>query len=151
MTKKKLTDAGDKKPPTISNKGLITSEWMVWNNSAEKRDKKTAWEFLHLALDTVKNDETIFSLAGLSVELDTYDDVFEYLIGKHPWFSFLKYKINKIIESRVHKWAITGKIKETTSIFTLKNNHWWKDKIETENTNTNNTTINEIKVTIDEK
>lgn len=45
--------------------------------------------------------------------------------------------IKEILETRAVKWAITNKLNSTFTIFHLKNNYNWKDKVETDNTNKN--------------
>ena len=102
----------------------------LWNKDAEKRTKETAEEFWKKAEKIVAENEEIYSLAWLCIEMQTYKDFFSYIVEKFPCFASYKKVIDQYIENRVHKWAITWKIKETTSIFTLKNNHWWVDKKE---------------------
>lgn len=48
-----------------------------------------------------------------------------------------KKKINNILEQIIVNGAMTNKYNPTFSIFNLKNNYGWKDKVETENVNKN--------------
>jgi hypothetical protein len=41
-------------------------------------------------------------------------------------------KIKEIIEARLNKGALTGKYHPVMTIFNLKNNYGWKDKVETD-------------------
>ena len=45
--------------------------------------------------------------------------------------------IKEILESRAITWAMKNRLNATTTIFHLKNNYGWVDKIDTENTNKN--------------
>lgn len=49
----------------------------------------------------------------------------------------LSYTIKDILESRAVKWAMTGKLNPTFTIFHMKNNFKWVDKQEISQTNLN--------------
>ena len=53
------------------------------------------------------------------------------------FFSTIK-RAKAKVEEDIENWILTNKYNSAAWIFNLKNNFWWKDKIETEN----NTTMN---------
>jgi hypothetical protein len=101
------------------------------NKEAEKWTKDIAESFLLQALELSKTEITLTNIANT---LDTYPDVFEFIVNKFPDFRTIKSRIEKHIENNTYQKALHSEINATVAIFGLKNNHGWKDKTEVEQT-----------------
>jgi len=120
-------------------------KFMEDNKYAEKWTLDTSIKFLDESLKTLQDSPDMNFIGTLAVKMGIYREIYPYLLNKfghnHHVFNTLK-QINSIIESRLVEKGIKGDTNPTMTIFTLKNNHSWTDKVETVNTNTNtNTTI----------
>lgn len=52
------------------------------------------------------------------------------------WITDTIKEIKEILETRALVWSMSWKLNATMTIFHLKNNYWYKDKTEVENTHT---------------
>ena len=106
------------------------------NKYNEKWDLKTAKEFFKESLELVKEDTTVFFIGQVAVRMNTYRQLYEYLLDKFGEkdkdFDTIKKEIDTILESRVVEQTMQGKANPTFSIFMMKNNHGWRDKQEHE-------------------
>mgnify|MGYP000344251912 FL=1 len=104
------------------------------NKYNEKYDIKTAKKFFEDSLALVKSDENIFYIGQVAVKMNTYRDLYDYLLDKFKEkdedFRTIKKEIDTILESRVVEQTMQGKANPTFSIFMMKNNHGWRDKQE---------------------
>jgi len=67
-------------------------------------------------------------IGEIARELDSYIDVFDYLVGKFPELSILKNKLMRNCEANCFSNAKKGFIKEASAIMNLKSNHKWTDR-----------------------
>lgn len=97
-------------------------------------------------IKVVKNDKgdtraiyEPYTVSGLCLALDVDKSTLsEY--EKMPEFSYTIKSAKQKIENWLEKRSLMGDTNPTVSIFNLKNNFGWTDKIETENKNTNHNT-----------
>lgn len=123
------------------------------NTNAEVWSEDTTLELLNQIYDYVKVNECIF-IGEVLVYFELYRELWSYWSEKFKdnkiVFQTIK-KINTLIENNLFQKAANGKIKESISIFALKNNHKWVDKHEVETnatikTETSKLTEDELKL-----
>lgn len=113
------------------------------NKFAEKWKLEDAQELFTKGLYILEQDPSIAFIGELAVELNTYRELFSYLANKFNDDDMIfntNKKIHTIIENRLFKLGLTNVNNPTLTIFGLKNNHNWKDK--TESDVTQSTTLN---------
>jgi hypothetical protein len=115
-------------------------------NSREELKEKIEAYFLSL-----KNDKGEYirppTVTGLAVALDTNRETLCNYEDKEDYFDTIK-EAKSRCEAWVEENALLGKANATFSIFNLKNNYGWKDKMEQELSNPDGNlkaTINIIK------
>ena len=81
-----------------------------------------------------------YTISGLCIYLDITRETLCNYEDNHEFFDTIK-KTKHKIENYVEEMSLSGMLNPTVSIFNLKNNYNWKDKIETENEN-KNTNVN---------
>lgn len=99
--------------------------------------KKALESYFNWAIE----NEKPLTMARLVAHLDVTKDTFSsYKNGKYDndenCYSDLIEKARTLVEADKVENMLLGKYNATSAIFDLKNNHGYKDKIETENTNT---------------
>lgn len=97
------------------------------NKNAEKWTLEETQKFLLKALELSKKREFDF-IGEIARELDTYKEIFTYLIDKHKELKTLYITILTNIEANCFYNAKKGNIKEATAIVNLKSNHNWTDR-----------------------
>lgn len=110
---------------------------------AEKWKLEDAQALFQKAYDILIKDESIAFIGTLAIKLDTYRDLFKYLSKKFETDELIfltNKKIHDIIEQRLFNLGLTNQNNPTLTIFGLKNNHNWRDKVESEVTQS--TTLN---------
>jgi hypothetical protein len=110
------------------------------NKYNEKYDYKTAKAFFEDSLKKVKSDKQICYIGSLATKMNTYRQLYDYLLDRFKDLDTIKKEIDGILESRVAEKAMNNEVNSTFAIFMMKNNHGWKDKQESEHTG-------EIKIT----
>ena len=100
------------------------------NTYAEKYDHETAKKFFEDSLELVKENDNLFYIGQVAVKMNTYRQLYDYLIDRFEDLDTIKKEIDGILESRVAERTFEGKGNSTYAIFHLKNNHGWKDKQE---------------------
>jgi len=106
------------------------------NTAAEKWSKPMTEKFFNDALDIAKKDDT-FHVSDIAAQLDTYYEIFDYLIKKFPVFLIVKKRIDSLLLSRLQKGALMRDLDSGFTKFHLSSNYKWSDKTETKNENVN--------------
>jgi len=96
------------------------------NKYTEKWNEQKAKELFDKALVLAKNGAT--SLVRIAIELNTYDDVFDYLADKFEVFRPVKNMLLKIIANNLFERGLNNEVNTGMAIFGLKANHGWEDK-----------------------
>lgn len=81
-----------------------------------------------------------YTISGLCIYLDITRETLCNYEDMPEFYDTIK-KIKHRVENYVEEMSLMGVLNSTVSIFNLKNNFNWKDKIETENEN-KNTNVN---------
>ena len=81
-----------------------------------------------------------YTISGLCIYLDITRETLCNYEDMPEFYDTIK-KIKHRVENYVEEMSLIGVLNSTVSIFNLKNNFNWKDKIETENEN-KNTNVN---------
>ena len=107
------------------------------NNYPEKWTEEKALKFFNESLKLLKEDQSIYFIGTLAVNMGWYRQIYPYLYEKfkdsNEVFNLIKKSIIAICESRLLEKGFTDGA--TMAIFTLKNHHEWKDKSEVLQTN----------------
>jgi hypothetical protein len=107
-------------------------DWLKDNKHAEKWTFEAVNELLNSMLDTAKNEKHYF-IGSLLVHYDIATSTWDYLKDKFTGqersvvLELIK-KIESVTESNLMDGALTGKTKETASIFLLKCKYGYQDK-----------------------
>lgn len=107
------------------------SEALMNNKNAEVWSFKEAEKFLNKALQLSKNIKYDF-IGEIARDMDSYIDVFDYLIDKYPNLKSIKQNIKRNCEANCFSNSKKGDIREASAIMNLKSNHGWKDRSEVE-------------------
>jgi hypothetical protein len=120
---------------------MAKKSYNLGNKYHEKYTEKESLQFFKDSLKKLKEEEDIVFIGTLATKMNTYRDIYTYLLKKFDKknyeFSTIKKNIDRIIESRLYEKAFLNKGNATMAIFGLKNNHNWKDKTEVDSNNTN--------------
>lgn len=100
------------------------------NKNAEKWTFADAEEFMLEALEKSKNDEFDF-IGEVAKSMNSYIDVFDYLITKFPELKHIKNHIKRNCESNCFSNGKRGDINTAMAIVNLKSNHGWTDRHDT--------------------
>ena len=127
------------------NKTSYTSKRQKGNKNAETWTEKETEIFFNKSLELSKRND-IYFIGTIAKELETYRQVYDYLVQKFPVFNSIKKDIDSNIENNLFLAGLTDKdISTPLAIFGLKNSHNWKDKTEVvSNVTTNQDTIKVI-------
>jgi hypothetical protein len=105
-------------------------------------------ELFDKILNYILDNKKCRSVSEAALEIGEYEDLVLYLEKKYPEQDFrtLK-KAREIVKNRLVNQGLDGEANTAMAIFILKNNHGFRDKIETENINhnTNQVDIENIK------
>jgi hypothetical protein len=124
--------AGIKGNKKHANKTSFTDVSQIGNKSAEKWNLKEATLFFEKAYEIAKQ-EGVYHLTDIAVQLDTYQELFSYLIKKYPVFNTIKKKIDTLLVSRLNRGGLEGTLREGMTKFNLSANYNWKEKSEVKN------------------
>jgi hypothetical protein len=103
------------------------------NKNAEKWSIKEARDFLDKALELSKNTDYDF-LGEVARDLDSYRDVFDYLIKTYPDLTGKLRQVKGNLEANCFANGKKGKIKDSLAIMNLKSNYRWTDRQEIDHT-----------------
>jgi hypothetical protein len=103
------------------------------NSNAEKWTREDTVSFLEKALNLSK-DETYDFLGEIAKELNSYIDVFDYLIDKFPDLKHYKTHIMRNCEANCFSNSKKGNINTAIGIVNLKSNHGWTDRVANDHT-----------------
>lgn len=126
---------------------MTVSEKMKGNDNAEKWTLEKTNELFDKILEQVKSDKKCRSISEAALEVGEYEGLVLYLEKKFSDTVFLSIKkAREIVKNRLVNQGLDGDANSTMAIFILKNNHGFRDKIETENTNKNENYNHEVPV-----
>ena len=97
------------------------------NTNAEKWTIETATEFMTKAVELSKSYDYDF-IGEIAKELDSYIDVFDYLVEKFPELKRLKTKMKRNCEVNCFSNIKKENINTAAGIINLKSNHGWTDR-----------------------
>lgn len=100
------------------------------NTAAEKWTFEMTRDFFEKALEIAKRDD-VFHLSTIAVELDTYHEIFAYLLQKFPEFNTEKKKIDSLLLNRLQKYGLLGQTNAMFTKFHISSNYGWSEKTET--------------------
>lgn len=89
-------------------------------------------------LNHILENKKCRSISEAALEVGEYEHLVLYLEKKYSEIDFTSIKkAREIVKNRLVNQGLDGDANSTMAIFILKNNHGFRDKIETENTNHN--------------
>lgn len=97
------------------------------NNNAEKWNLEQATKLFDDAIDLSESDEYDF-LGEIAKKLNSYIDVFDYLVDKFPELKGKKNQLKRNCEANCFSNSKKGKINVAVGIVNLKSNHGWTDR-----------------------
>lgn len=96
----------------------------------------SALEFMESALKLVEENKDIMFLGTIAARMHKEKNVFTYLVRRHGKecgaIKNIRDIINTIIEARLAENGLAGNTNPALTIFCLKNNYGWKDKVHNE-------------------
>jgi hypothetical protein len=110
------------------------------NLNAEKWDIEEAKELFEKALEMSIDKEYDF-IGEIARDLNTYRDIFTYLVDKFPELKILHKRILSNLEANCFSHTKTNKINTAVGIVNLKSNYNWTDRQQTDIT-TNGKDVN---------
>lgn len=102
----------------------------------EKWTEKKALKVGNELLEWIKKDGNLFFEDFLYIQNDYYNELIAYLCKKFTSVLKLIERARKIQEIKLKKEGTLGNLNATMTKFVLINNHDWKDKQETDISNT---------------
>lgn len=132
----RIMDKKKKKPKKITpknNNGQIKRKegGQPNNKNAEKRGEGEALKLGQGLIDWMKASSTNIWYNEYLYEIaDEHPDTVGYLSDKFPSFCDLIKKAKKMQETKIVKWAAVNKLNPAISIFCLKNNHGYTDRVD---------------------
>jgi len=111
---------------TVKNKGSFTTN----NQPLERWERWTKTECEKIFNNALLLSYSELTLTNIANKLNVYTPVFDYLVNKYPRFESIKKAIKANLENNLVVNALTNKINTTMTIFILKNNYGYKDKVE---------------------
>ena len=99
------------------------------NKNAEVWTLENARELFDSALELSKADDYDF-IGEIARDLNTYRDIFIYLVEKFPELDDVHKTILSNLEANCFSHIKKGKIKEASGIVNLKSNYKWTDRQE---------------------
>ena len=106
---------------------------MEGNTNAEKWTIENATKLLTDAVELSKNTDYDF-IGEIAKDLDSYIDVFDYLVEKFPELKKLKNKMKRNCEANCFTNIKKENINTGAGIMNLKSNHGWTDRIQSDHT-----------------
>ena len=100
------------------------------NKNAEVWTIETATDFMERSL-LLSKDEKYDFLGEIAKTMDSYIDVFDYLIDKFPSLKRYKTHIMRNCEANCFSNSKKGNINTAIGIVNLKSNHGWTDRTDT--------------------
>ena len=110
------------------------------NLNAEKWNREDAKELFEKALEMSIDKEYDF-IGEIARDLNTYRDIFTYLVDKFPELKTLHKRILSNLEANCFSHTKTNKINTAVGIVNLKSNYNWTDRQQTDIT-TNGKDVN---------
>lgn len=113
----------------MATKNEKISESMEGNTNAEKWSEEKALDLMVLAAEKSKSLEYDF-IGEIAKELDTYIDVFDYLVNKFPSLKRYKTQMKRNCETNCFSNIKNENINTAAGIMNLKSNHGWTDRVQ---------------------
>lgn len=113
----------------------------IGNKSAQKWTPSKSLKFMTDAFKILEDNPEIMFIGSLAVRMKKEKNIFNYLVEvSDDWddktvsgsIKTIKNRINTIIESRLAENGLAGVTNPALTIFCLKNNFKWQDKIHNE-------------------
>ena len=109
------------------------SKSMEGNSNAGKWNIENAKKLMNDAVELSKSLEYDF-IGEIAKELDTYIDVFDYLVDKFPELKEHKRRMKRNCEANCFSNIKRENINTGAGIMNLKSNHGWTDRVQNDNT-----------------
>lgn len=103
------------------------------NMNAEKWTLEIATKLMTDAVELSKNTDYDF-IGEIAKDLDTYIDVFDYLVDKFPELKKYKNKMKRNCEANCFSNIKRENINTGAGIMNLKSNHGWTDRVQQDHT-----------------
>ena len=103
------------------------------NMNAEKWTLEVATKLMTDAVELSKNTDYDF-IGEIAKDLDTYIDVFDYLVDKFPELKKYKNKMKRNCEANCFSNIKKENINTGAGIMNLKSNHGWTDRVQQDHT-----------------
>jgi hypothetical protein len=103
------------------------------NTNAEKWTIETATKLMTEAVKLSKKEDYDF-IGEVAKKLDTYIDVFDYIVDKFPELKKYKSQIKRNCETNCFSNIKNENINTAAGIMNLKSNHGWTDRIQSDHT-----------------
>jgi hypothetical protein len=103
------------------------------NMNAEKWTLEAATKLMTDAVELSKNTDYDF-IGEIAKDLDTYIDVFDYLVDKFPELKKYKNKMKRNCEANCFSNIKRENINTGAGIMNLKSNHGWTDRVQQDHT-----------------
>ena len=97
------------------------------NKNAEKWTEDKATALFDEAIDLARTGEYDF-IGEVATTLNTYIDLFDYLVEKFPQLQNRKKRLMRVCEANCFANGKKGKIVPSLAIMNLKSNHGWTDR-----------------------
>ena len=101
------------------------------NKNAEKWDLEASEKLMKEALELSISEDYDF-IGEIAKKLNTYIDVFDYLVEKFPQLKKYKTHIKRNCEANCFSNIKNNHINTGAGIMNLKSNHGWTDRVETD-------------------
>ena len=104
------------------------------NKNAEKWTQKEVLSMMS-KIEAAAKKPTCYYLGSALVEVGLYKEIWSRWEEKFKTDDVVSQsikRINQIFEAKLFSAALSGSVNSTVAIFGLKNNHEWKDKVETD-------------------
>lgn len=118
------------------------------NTNAEKWTKKEASLFVEKVLEYVEENKDCIFIGEPVTALGYYRTLWNYLATKFD-FDTIK-RVESMLEARLVTNGVNNKTNATMTIFTLKNNYNWTDKIQTDHTSSDGSMTPKAPKTMDD-
>lgn len=101
------------------------------NKNAEKWTEQESKKLVDSVLDYVENTADCYFIGEAVTSLGEYRELWNYISKKFDFHTIKK--VESILESRLVKAGLTNSTNPAMTIFTLKNNYNWTDKVQNDN------------------
>ena len=113
----------------MATKNEKISESMEGNTNAEKWTIEKATKLFTDAVELSKNTDYYF-IGEIAKDLDSYIDVFDYLVEKFPELKRFKNRMIRNCEAKCFTNIKKENINTGAGIMNLKSNHGWTDRLQ---------------------